>query len=147
MRDDDLMPEAIIGLLRSTWDELLEEVYAAVTGGWLAKHLEETGDPGDAEVFMNEKSLDEAVFALAQAVENTSGFRLPGDSDAWHRSRVHAALETASDLICQSQVTAAANGLDPVPRSTAAHALLAGAVYQLRQARAARQFWKYEKSH
>ncbi|MFG2812537.1 hypothetical protein [Streptomyces sp. NPDC048410] len=147
MREDDLMPEAIIDLLRSTWGELLDEVYAAVTGGWLAKHLEETGDPGNAEVFMNEKSLDEAVLALAQATENTSVAPRSDDRDTWHRFRVHAALEAASDLICQSQVAAAANSLDPVPRSTAAHALVAGAVFQLRQAQGARDFWKYERSH
>ncbi|GGS43178.1 hypothetical protein GCM10010206_00450 [Streptomyces cinerochromogenes] len=97
-------------------------------------------------MFMNGATLEEAVHALAQAVENTSGGPVPEDRDAWHRSRVHAALEAASDLACQAQVTVDSPQLDPVPRSTAAHALLAGAVFQLRQGRSARRFWDYERN-
>ncbi|MFF7780508.1 hypothetical protein ACFZCG_39650 [Streptomyces tanashiensis] len=40
MRDGDLMPDVIVGLLRSTWNDMLGEIHAAVSGGWLT---------GDAE--------------------------------------------------------------------------------------------------
>ncbi|MCE3031979.1 MULTISPECIES: hypothetical protein [Streptomyces] len=145
MREADLMPDAIVDLLRCTWDELLGEIYGAVTGGWLARHLEETEEPGCAKVFMSEASLAEAAHALAQATENTSG-PIPASRDEWHCSNVHAALEAASDLVIQAQAAAGATRLDPVRRSTAAHALLAGGVFQLRQACSARGFWDYERN-
>ncbi|MEU2655940.1 hypothetical protein ABZ615_11485 [Streptomyces sp. NPDC007325] len=146
MREEDVKPEVIVDLLGSTWDELLGEIYGAVSGGWLARHLEEVGDAGDAEVVMEEPTLDEAVAALAQAVENTSPHGEPSRNQ-WHRTNVHAALQAAVDLVHQAMLTASALRIDPVPRSTAAHALLAGGVFQLRQAAAARDFWHYERTH
>ncbi|MEU3693194.1 hypothetical protein [Streptomyces narbonensis] len=67
-------------------------------------------------------------------------------ADQWHRTNVHAALEATVDLVHQAQVASNSPRLDPVTRSTAAQALLAGGVFQLRQAQAARSFWHYERS-
>ncbi|MCX5402387.1 hypothetical protein [Streptomyces sp. NBC_00102] len=55
-------------------------------------------------------------------------------------------LQTTVDLVHQAQVASNSPRLDPVPRSTATHALLADGVSQLRQAQAARSFWHYERS-
>ncbi|WP_042427973.1 hypothetical protein [Streptacidiphilus anmyonensis] len=139
---EDTDPEKVVELLRLPWTPLLEEV-AQNLHGWITRHVQQTSAEDSwaeitAEIHPQSLELREVCAALAQAAEYSSTWPIDGvpEVEEFEMWRIYLPLSDASDVLWQC-VTTAESDLEPVPRSTAAHALLACSVMLLRTARSA----------
>jgi hypothetical protein len=139
---EDTDPKKVVGLLRLPWVPLLEEVQRNLHG-WITRHVQQTHEAkywAEVTEGVRPSSLElrEVCRALAQAAEYSSVWPIEGvphveEFEMW---RIYMPLSDASDVLWQS-VRTAESDLEPVPRSTAAHALLACSLMLLRTAREA----------
>lgn len=146
---EDTDPEKIVELLRLPWIPLLEEVQQNLDG-WITRHIQQTHEAeywAEVTESLRLRSLElrEVCQALAQAAEYSSSWPIDGvphveEFEMW---RIYLPLSDASDVLWQC-VTTVESDLEPVPRSTAAHTLLACSVMLLRTAREAYR-WAHRK--
>ncbi|GAB2576635.1 hypothetical protein GCM10027168_06930 [Streptomyces capparidis] len=121
--DDELDPVKVVALLRVPWPDLLREIDRSLRG-WVRPCLADQDCPVETEPVMEELTVEEAATALCQAYEYATG--LDGEIAGY--------FGESSELALQAREVDASD-LEPVPRSHAAHALLASSVLALRHAR------------
>ncbi|MFJ3856145.1 hypothetical protein ACIPRL_07960 [Streptomyces sp. NPDC090085] len=116
-------PSGIVEALRLDWAALLDEALGAVDG-WIARLVAPAGPLAAEDARMGAATLGDAERAIAESA-NVLHETCPDIAGYVERAGELAAL--AAEV--------SESGLEPVPRSVAAHGLFAVAVLELRAAR------------